>query len=86
MERKMSKKHKLLKKIMSKPPKRDITYKELESLLTGLGYQKIEGSGSRISFYNFEFDNLIELHRPHPGNELKFYQVKLIQEKLNEIL
>jgi hypothetical protein len=78
-------KDKQLKRILSKPPKKDITYRELESLLVGMGYQKVEGSGSRVSYYNSELDNLIELHKPHHGKELKVYQVKLIQERLKEI-
>lgn len=82
----MSKKEKVVAKILSSPPRKDIRYKELESLLIGMGYKKIEGSGSRVSFYNPEFDHLIELHKPHPGNELKAYQVKLVQTKLKEIL
>jgi hypothetical protein len=82
----MAKKNKLLNKIMSIPIKKGITFREVEALLVGLGYEKIEGSGSRVGFYNSEFDHLIDLHKPHPGNELKVYQVKKIQTKLKEIL
>jgi predicted RNA binding protein YcfA (HicA-like mRNA interferase family) len=82
----MSKKEKLLRRIMEKPPRKDITYDELETLLSSMGYEKIEGSGSRVSFYHSDKDHVIELHKPHPGNELKLYQILKIQKKLREIL
>ncbi len=43
----MSKKEKLFKKFIETPPKSDLTYDELKTLLESLGYQKIEGSGSK---------------------------------------
>jgi len=55
-------------------------------LLFTFGYEKIEGSGSAVKFYNKEKDNLINLHKPHPNNVLKVYLVKQIQLKLKEIL
>lgn len=82
----MSKKEKLLRRIMGKPPNKNITYDELETLLNSMGYDKIEGSGSRVSFYHSGKNHLIELHKPHPGNELKLYQILKIQKKLEEIL
>lgn len=81
----MSKKNKLLQRIMTSPPKKDIKYSEVEILLRSKGYQKIEGSGSRVTFYNAETDDIIDLHKPHPGNELKVYLVRKIQRKLREI-
>ena len=81
----MSKKNKLLKKFLETPPKKDLTFPELESLLISCGYIKIEGSGSAVKFYNKQKDNLINLHKPHPGNILKVYLVKQIQIKLNEV-
>jgi len=81
----MSKKNKLLKKFLEIPPKKDLTFLELESLLIACGYIKIEGSGSAVKFYNEQKDNLINLHKPHPGNILKVYLVKQIQIKLKEV-
>ena len=81
----MSKKSKLLKKFLEIPPKRDLTFQELDSLLTSCGYIKIEGSGSAVKFYDKDSDNLINLHKPHPGNILKVYLVKQIQIKLKEV-
>jgi hypothetical protein len=67
------------------PPKKDLTFPELESLLTSCGYVKIEGNGSAVKFYNQQKDNLINLHKPHPGNFLKVYLVRQIQIKLKEV-
>jgi hypothetical protein len=81
----MSKKTKLLKKFLEIPPKRDLTFQELDTLLISCGYIKIEGHGSAVKFYNKEEDNLINLHKPHPGNILKVYLLKQIQIKLKEV-
>ncbi|PHS38693.1 MAG: hexulose-6-phosphate synthase [Sulfurovum sp.] len=67
------------------PPKKDLTFEELESLLLSCGYIKLEGKGSSVKFYHQEKDNLINLHKPHPGNILKVYLVKQIQRKLKEV-
>ncbi len=50
----MASKQKLFDRIMANPPKKDIKYNEVETLLLSKGYQKIEGSGSRVTFYNEE--------------------------------
>jgi hypothetical protein len=74
---------KLLDKISKQP--RTFKYPELRTLLTGLGYieySKGKTSGSRVAFYNKERDHLIRLHKPHPGNELKKYQINLIYQEL----
>ena len=81
----MSKKDKLLKKFLHVPIKKDLTFSELETLLITLGYVKLEGNGSAVKFFNKEKDSLINLHKPHPNDELKVYLVKQIQEKLQEI-
>jgi len=81
----MSKKDKFLKKFLEVPPKKDLTFPELESLLIAFGYRKLEGSGSAVKFYNEVKDNLINLHKPHPGNILKVYLIKQIQIKLKEV-
>ena len=81
----MSKKDKLLKKFLVVPPKKDLTFDELETLLLSCGYVKLEGRGSAVKFYHKSKDNLINLHKPHPSNILKTYLVKQIQEKLKEI-
>ena len=79
----VSKKEKLLKKFTEVPPRKDLTFTELEALLRQLGFDKRDGSGSRVKFV--KDDLLINLHKPHPDDTLKVYIVKQIQEKLKEI-
>jgi len=81
----MSTKNKLLRKFLEVPLKKDLTFEELERLLSSCGYEKIQGKGSAVKFYHKEKDNLINLHKPHPSNILKTYLVKQIQVKLKEI-
>ena len=81
----MSKKDKLLLKFLENPPKKDLTFKELNTLLISLGFIKIEGAGSAVKFYNKNKDLLINLHKPHPSDILKVYLIKQIQNKLKEI-
>ena len=80
----MSKKDKLLKSFLETPIRKDLSFSELERLLTAIGYQKIEGAGSAVKFYHPKKDDMINLHKPHPGNILKVYLVKQIQLKLKE--
>ena len=82
----MSKKDKILTKFLENPPRRDLTFKELTTLLLSLDFEKIEGAGSAVKFYNKEKDLLINLHKPHPSDILKVYLVKQIQNKLKEII
>ncbi|MGD2092060.1 MAG: type II toxin-antitoxin system HicA family toxin [Candidatus Aminicenantes bacterium] len=82
----MSKKEKLLKKFTTVPPRSDLTYNELQTLLESLGYKTIEASGSRVKFYNEEIRDLILLHKPHPGNILNKATVRDVQKKLKNIL
>ena len=80
----MSRLEKEIEKLKSKP--KDYTYDEAKSLLNKLGffeYNKGKTSGSRVKFTN-EKNVQIELHKPHPRNILKPYQIKDIIEKLKE--
>ena len=82
----MSKKEKLLKKLTDVSPKDGLTYDELKTLLESLGYRKIEGSGSRVKFFNEKIRDLILLHKPHPGNILNKATIRDVQRKLKKIL
>ena len=64
-----------------------ITFQELTYLLIKYGYQELQHgktSGSRVAFWNEEYQEVIRLHKPHPGNELINYQRKLINTHLEE--
>jgi hypothetical protein len=51
-------------------------------MLNGFGYNEIQGSVSRVVFSNASLKHRIKLHKPHPGNILKTYQIDLV---LNEL-
>ena len=81
----MSKKDKLLKRLKSKPL--DFTYDELKTLLNYLGfYENNKGrtSGSRVEFIR-EGHKKIQLHKPHPRNVLKPYQIEILLNELEEL-
>jgi hypothetical protein len=64
-----------------------VTYSELSYVLSRFGYQEVKPgktSGSRVAFYNQSKKLLIRLHKPHPSNELKDYQIKLIKAHLEQ--
>lgn len=67
----MSQNDKLLAKLLN--GKGTFTWSELVTLLRRLGYSQLEGSGSRVKFDNGDPNAMINLHKPHPGNELKAY-------------
>ena len=79
----MSREEKLVKRFLSRP--KNFTYDELCRLLKIYGYLEVKKgktSGSRTAFYNEETRHLIRLHKPHPGKELKMYQLDLIRSEL----
>ena len=72
----MSKKEKLIKRLLARP--KDFTFDELVTLWGFFGYEKDNSgktSGSAVKFRNASGDT-IWLHKPHPSNQLKTYQVK----------
>jgi len=74
----MSKIDKLKTRLLSYP--KDFTYSELKTLLISFGYQEVPGEGSRVCFS--KDNHKIKLHKPHPGNILKAYQLDLVIEEL----
>ena len=80
----MTQKDTLLQRFLRCP--NDFTLEELETFLSTFGYtrnDKGKTSGSRIA-YTGEGLPPILLHRPHPGNVLKQYQLKQIRELLEK--
>ena len=79
----MSTHEKLKARIRRRPT--DFTFKEIKTLLQGLGYTEESGGhsgGSRVTFYNRKLNQVIKLHKPHPKNVLKQYQIKQVIETL----
>lgn len=80
----MSQRDKLVAKLKSKP--KDFTYQELTKLLSKFGYREVKPGktgGSRRRFVH-EHNTIITLHKPHPGNVLKRYQVEQVLKTLTE--
>lgn len=76
----MTKFEKLSSRFQTRP--KDFTYDELRRILRGFGYTELQGSGSRVVFFNKKIKHNIKLHKPHPENILKTYQIDLV---LNEL-
>ena len=74
----MSKIDKMIVRLLSFP--KNFTYSELKTLLLSFGYKEIQGAGSRICFSSES--HKIKLHKPHPGNILKRYQLELVIDEL----
>jgi len=82
----MSQKDKLLNRLFSRP--KNFTYNDLKALLKNLGYDEAKTgktSGSRVAFINRDTAHIIRLHKPHPGNELKRYQIDYLIEELTKV-
>ena len=80
----MSQKEKLIEKLLNNP--RDFTFNEASVILNHFGYIQIKGGktgGSRAAFSNDKHD-YIRIHKPHPRNILKPYQVNNLINDLIE--
>jgi hypothetical protein len=77
----MTRREKLIKRFLSIP--KDFTWEELVRLLSGFGFEEVSTGntgGSRRRFLNAGV--IITLHKPHPQNILKRYQIEQIIEIL----
>ena len=63
----MSKKQKLIAKLLD--ANKAYKWSDLVALLSVLGFELIEGSGSRVKFDNGDPSQMINLHKPHPQKE-----------------
>jgi predicted RNA binding protein YcfA (HicA-like mRNA interferase family) len=79
----MARRNKLLERLRQRP--RDFTWDELVRLLRRLGFERAKGgktSGSRQRFVQEASGLTVSLHKPHPGKELKRYQIDQLLEFL----
>lgn len=76
----MSRHEKLLAKLLNKQA--GFAWQELVALLSSMGYRQLQGDGSRVKFDNGNPHAMINLHKPHPGNELKAYVKRQVIEHL----
>jgi hypothetical protein len=81
----VSRKDKLLNKLFRRP--KDFTYDELVTLFGYFSYyeyKKGKTGGSRRVFINQDTKHVIRLHKPHPKNILKRYQIDEIIDELTK--
>lgn len=79
----LSKKHyKTLSDIFHEPIRSDIKWRDIEALLSALGAESTEGSGSRVRIYLNGVRAVF--HRPHPKNETDKGALRSIRRFLNE--
>lgn len=79
----MGKKDKLQERLLKRPS--DFIYNEAKTLLGRYGYRedtRDRTSGSRVAFVHTQTKHIIRLHKPHPGNLLKMYQIDELVEVL----
>ena len=79
----MGTKEKLIERFKRLP--KDFTWDELVRLMCILGFEcsnKGKTSGSRIEFIRKRDKRSVILHKPHPGNIVKGYALKLVYDKL----
>ena len=82
----MSRRQKLIDRLNSRP--KDFTYNEARALLGLHGLTedtKGHTSGSRVVFISSTIDANFRLHKPHPSNILKDYQIKELREFINKL-
>jgi hypothetical protein len=82
----MSSHEKLFERFLKFP--KDFTWDELKRLLGRYGYcrnNKGKTSGSRVRFEKDGSNICLDLHKPHPGNILKPYQMQDVLEFLKRI-
>jgi len=82
----MSSHEKLLERFLKLP--KDFTWDELTRLIKRYGYHqnnKGKTSGSRVKFEKEDSSIYLDLHKPHPKNILKPYQMTDVLEFLKRI-
>jgi len=80
----MSRQEKLISRLLSVP--KDFTWDELTKAVACFGYQEFTGGktgGSRRRFVDSD-NNIITLHKPHPGNIVKSYAIREVIAHLKE--
>lgn len=73
----------ILSALFASPVPRSLACRDVESLLRALGCEKTEGEGSGVAYGRD--GKSVAFHRPHPGKEMKRYQIKEIRGFLEDI-
>jgi len=75
----MTKKDKLIKRVLSRPT--DLTWEELTQFLSLYGFQVLNAgktSGSARKFIQDKTKKIICIHKPHPKNIIKDYVFDIV--------
>ncbi len=80
MEKLNSKPRKVLQAVFEHPPRSDLAWKAIETLLIALGATVQEGRGSRVRV--FLNDVVATVHRPHPDRVIDKGVVRSLKEYL----
>lgn len=79
----MNNKHrKTLTAIYSDPVKKNIKWSDVEKLIKAMNGSIEQRNGSRVRIVMMDVS--LNIHTPHPGNELKPYQVRALRKLLIE--
>ena len=78
-----SKNRKTLEAIFSQPTRSNITWDDMKALLLAVGATVKEREGSRVRF--IKGARGMALHRPHPGHEIRQYQVAIVKKFLESL-
>lgn len=80
----MNAKHrKTMTAIMAHPAPKTLPFRDVESMLKGLGCAVVEAEGSRIVFVRKE--HAWATHRPHPGKEARGYHIRGVRQFLKAL-
>jgi hypothetical protein len=72
----VSKKEKLIERLIAASS--NFTWAELVSVLQHFGYRQRQEDGSRVKFDNGNPNDMINLHKPHPGSIVKRYALEMV--------
>ena len=70
--------------IFAEPVRANIVWKDLVSLIKGLGGEVVYNDGSKVFFCLNEL--VFHLHSPHPQKEIKKYLVKELRDFLRDAI
>lgn len=82
----MPKKSDLIKKLFSKQIPKNFSMQELDYLMGKCNCDKQQGGrGSSIKYRHIGTNRILQFDKPHPGNNLYSYHIKMVKKFLEEI-
>jgi hypothetical protein len=78
-----SKHRKTLEIIFADPPNGNLPWNNIEALLVAIGCQRVEGTGSSVTFE--KNGQRAFFHRPHPQREALRYRIRAARDFLTKL-